>query len=108
MVAIDIIRPQKGVIIVHAYIKGYHVGEARFEDFIGEGEYRIRMIAVADKHQRKGIGTLLIQTGMQQTKVMRMTLSTHKSVLPFYLSLGFRITKEKSLDGFDLLWEKTY
>ena len=108
MVDIDIVRPQKGVIIIHAYIKGHRVGEARFEDFIGEGEYRVRMIAVPDKLQRKGIGTLLMETGMQQPKVLGMTLSTHKSVLPFYLKLGFRITREKILDGYDLLWEKTY
>ena len=108
MATITIERPNKNLIILRAFLRGKEVGDARFETLKSKGEYYVRGIFVNDYYQRRGIGTLLMTTGMKQEQVRTVLVSTHKSVLPFYLKLGFKIVKEKILRGYDLLWDKAY
>lgn len=94
----------KEYFVIRAFVKGQKVGSVRFEEW-GNGTYAVRMIHVHEKHKRKGIGTLLMKTGMNQEKVKRVVLNCEKALLPFYSKLGFVIHKDRGA-GCELVWDK--
>lgn len=56
----------------------------------------LEYLAVHPKHQRKGIATALVRSGMYQAEKLGLDISVHamKVAMPVYQRLDFRIERE--------------
>lgn len=60
----------------------------------GEGDIRMRQVAVVPEMQRRGIGTALVEAAealARETGFRRMFLHARESAVPFYARLGYRV-----------------
>ena len=65
-------------------------------------ELHITSIAVHPKHQKKGLGKLLIQDLIKRSKSLQINLihlevkDTNKKAIAFYTSMGFKVVGNRS------------
>ena len=68
----------------------------------------VGIIAVHQEHQRRGVGTLLVQWGMAEAARLRLPIYLQASTAgyPLYLKLGFRKVDTVLVKAED--WDGTY
>jgi len=54
------------------------------------------MLAVAPEHQRKGVGTALVLSGMREAEKLGLDIFCHstKAGVPIYKRMGFKVERE--------------
>ncbi|PMD29636.1 acetyltransferase [Hyaloscypha variabilis F] len=57
---------------------------------------RLDMLAVAPEHQKKGVGTALVRSGMREAEKLGLDIFAHATSegVPLYKRLGFKIERE--------------
>lgn len=96
-------------IFISAYNEeGHEIGSVRFR-FVKEGHYLVDMLLVTDKYRGRGIGTKLMETGLNRCKIV--TLKCFPELLSFYQRLDFKIEKEITFPhhnekGYKMVWKK--
>ena len=76
---------------VASYMKNHHA------NFSEEYQYQLRGMAILKEHQKKGLGTLLIQAGKEELsnrKVDRLWFNARETAIQFYKNHGYIIEGE--------------
>ena len=81
----------KGYVYIRVTVKGIRVGMASLRPT--SYGHELEDVIVFPKHQKQGIATQMIQTGLQHCNLVRLCCAGN--LIPFYEKIGFEVIEEK-------------